>query len=269
MAAMNGDDICLLKKVKGRYYNLSLYRLDIQQEFYVGVTIDRVNYKVVVIVCSRGGVDIEETARVSPDIIHKLSLGITDPLYPHEGIALAKKMGVTGGEVRKMGDIIVKLYKVFKEYDAKLVEINPLVRLSDGSYVAADARMSLDDDALFRHPELVEKPQADIAYFYGCADGSFDNHTGEAIISTFQKLGFKIFELRAQTQLLYDCLQFLKDNGGVGAGMSSWGPAIYAFGENLAPLQQKVDDWLDNHGGGESVLTKANNTGMRIVKEDG
>ena len=85
----------------------------------------------------------------------------------------------------------------------------------------------------------------------------------------FQKLGFKIFELRAQTQLLHDCLQFIKDSGGLGAGMSSWGPAVYAFGENLAPLQQKVDDWLDNHGGGRSVLTKADNIGMRVVKEDG
>lgn len=85
----------------------------------------------------------------------------------------------------------------------------------------------------------------------------------------FQKLGFKLFELRAQTQLLFDCLQFLKDNGGLGVGMSSWGPAVYAFGENLAPLQQKADDWLMNHGGGQSVLTKANNTGMRIVKKDG
>jgi beta-ribofuranosylaminobenzene 5'-phosphate synthase len=85
----------------------------------------------------------------------------------------------------------------------------------------------------------------------------------------FQKRGFKIFELRAQTQLLYDCLQFLKDNGGLGVGMSSWGPAIYAFGENLAPLKQNVDDWLDNHGGGQAVLTKANNTGMSIVEDDG
>ena len=85
----------------------------------------------------------------------------------------------------------------------------------------------------------------------------------------FQKLGFKIFELRAQTQLLHDCLQFLKDNGGHGVGMSSWGPSIYAFGEDLAPLKQKVDEWLENHGGGASVLTKANNTGMQFVNEEG
>jgi len=131
-------------------------RLDIEQEFYVGVTIDRLNYKIVVIVCGEGGVDIEETARKSPEEIHKLSLGINDVLYPYQGIALAKALGIKGGEIRKVGAIVAKAHKLFKQMDAKLVEINPLVRLKDGEYVAADARMSLDDDALFRHPELVE-----------------------------------------------------------------------------------------------------------------
>ena len=83
----------------------------------------------------------------------------------------------------------------------------------------------------------------------------------------FQKLGFKVFELRAQTQLLYDCLKFLKDNGGVGAGMSSWGPALYAFGEDLSELHRKTEEWLASHGGGTAILTKANNTGMRLVEE--
>jgi succinyl-CoA synthetase beta subunit len=131
-------------------------KLDIQQEFYVGVTIDRINYQIVVIVCSQGGVDIEETARKSPEKIHKLSLGVNDPLYPFQGIALAKALGIKGAEIRKVGAIIAKLHKLFKQMDAKLVEINPLVRLANGEYVAADARMSLDDDALFRHPELQE-----------------------------------------------------------------------------------------------------------------
>jgi beta-ribofuranosylaminobenzene 5'-phosphate synthase len=84
----------------------------------------------------------------------------------------------------------------------------------------------------------------------------------------FQKLGFKMFELRAQTQLVIDCLRFLKDNGGTGVGMSSWGPAVYAFGEDLSQLQQKADEWLANNGGGKTILTKANNVGMHITKED-
>ena len=84
----------------------------------------------------------------------------------------------------------------------------------------------------------------------------------------FQTLGFKVFELRAQTQLVIDCLQFLKDNGGIGAGMSSWGPALYTFGEDLSRLRQKAGEWLANNGGGKTILTKANNVGMHITKED-
>ena len=83
----------------------------------------------------------------------------------------------------------------------------------------------------------------------------------------FQELGFKVFELRAQTQLLYDCMKFLKDNGGIGVGMSSWGPALYTFGEDLSELHRKTTEWLASHGGGEAVLTKANNTGMRVVEQ--
>jgi beta-ribofuranosylaminobenzene 5'-phosphate synthase len=87
-------------------------------------------------------------------------------------------------------------------------------------------------------------------------------------METFQTLGFKIFEFRAQTQLLKDCIQFLRENGGKGVGMSSWGPAVFAFGEDLAPLRQKTIEWLDKHGGGETILTKANNTGMDIIKNN-
>ena len=85
----------------------------------------------------------------------------------------------------------------------------------------------------------------------------------------FQSLGFKVFEFRAQTQLVSDCLAFLKEQGGVGVGMSSWGPALFAFGEDLSGLQVKTNDWLETHGGGETILTKANNVGMRIVEQDG
>ena len=82
----------------------------------------------------------------------------------------------------------------------------------------------------------------------------------------FQKLGFKVFELRAQTKLLHDCLQFLRENDGIGVGMSSWGPALFSFGEDLSGLKEKADAWLEEHGGGQNILTKANNTGMQIVE---
>jgi beta-ribofuranosylaminobenzene 5'-phosphate synthase len=95
-----------------------------------------------------------------------------------------------------------------------------------------------------------------------------DLETFARAMEDFQKLGFKVFELRAQTQLLMDCLQFLRDSGGRGVGMSSWGPALYTFGEDLTELQQKANDWLEANGGGETILTKANNVGMRFISEE-
>jgi beta-ribofuranosylaminobenzene 5'-phosphate synthase len=84
----------------------------------------------------------------------------------------------------------------------------------------------------------------------------------------FQQLGFKVFEYRAQTELLQECVRFLKSSGGVGVGMSSWGPAVFAFGEDLSELQSKAQSWLDTHGGGETILTKANNAGLRVVSKE-
>ena len=96
----------------------------------------------------------------------------------------------------------------------------------------------------------------------------WDLETFGQAIDDFQKLGFKVFELRAQTRLLEDCLRFLKDAGGAGVGMSSWGPSLFAFGEDLSELHQRARAWLDAHGGGEAILTKANNVGLRAVLEE-
>ncbi len=90
---------------------------------------------------------------------------------------------------------------------------------------------------------------------------------GDAM-EAFQNLGFKVFEFRAQTRLLMDCLQFIRDNGGIGAGMSSWGPSLFAFGEDLSELYKRLEAWLAANGGGELVLTKANNVGMRVLEQE-
>jgi succinyl-CoA synthetase beta subunit len=131
-------------------------KLDIRQEYYVGVTIDRANYKLVVIASGEGGVDIEETAERHPEKIVRKALDISEPLYTFDAIGIAKKIGVSSELAKQGAALIVNLYNLFKKYDAKLVEINPLVLTGDGKLVAADARVSLDDDAVFRHPELKE-----------------------------------------------------------------------------------------------------------------
>jgi succinyl-CoA synthetase beta subunit len=131
-------------------------RLDIKQELYVGVTIDRLNYKLVVIASAEGGVDIEETAAKSPEKIVRRSFDIDEELYTFDAVEIAKSIGLTSEHARTASGIIAGLFKLFKKYDAKLAEINPLVITGDGNLVAADSRVSLDDDAIFRHPELAE-----------------------------------------------------------------------------------------------------------------
>ncbi len=131
-------------------------KLQIEKEFYLGVTIDRANYKLVVIGSGAGGVDIEETAAKTPDRIVKKSLDMSDELYTFDALLIAKQIGVPHELIKQAAGIIIKLYNMFKAYDAKLVEINPLVLTTDGKLIAADSRVSLDDDAVFRHPELKE-----------------------------------------------------------------------------------------------------------------
>jgi len=132
-------------------------KLDIAHEYYIGVTIDRANYKIVVIASGEGGMDIEETAAKYPDKIVRKSYSIHEPLYGFDALGIAKKIGIPAELSRQATAIIQNLYRFFKAYDAKMAEINPLVLTKDGKLIAADSRVSLDDDALFRHPDLKEQ----------------------------------------------------------------------------------------------------------------
>jgi len=131
-------------------------KLEVEKEFYLGVTIDRINYKLVILACSEGGVEIQEVARKDPQKIKRINLDIDEKFYPFQGLALAKWLGAKGNNLKVVGNIATFLFKLFKQYDAKLVEINPLILTKEDKFIAADARMSIDDDALFRHPELSE-----------------------------------------------------------------------------------------------------------------
>ncbi|MFQ6060726.1 MAG: succinate--CoA ligase subunit beta [Thermoplasmata archaeon] len=126
------------------------------KEIYIGVTIDRFEFKPIVIVSSEGGVDIEEVAERSPDSIHRLHVEVGETLRSYQGRLLAKSIGMQGKMISSVGSIIQRLYGVFKKYDAKIAEINPLI-VSDESTFAADAKLILDDDSLFRHPDLKER----------------------------------------------------------------------------------------------------------------
>jgi len=84
-------------------------------------------------------------------------------------------------------------------------------------------------------------------------------------IEESQKYGFKRFEFRAQSHNVIQCMDFLKQNGGIGVGMSSWGPTLFAFGEDLSELCEKTRHYLDKNMGGSCFITRANNTGMKVL----
>jgi succinyl-CoA synthetase beta subunit len=128
---------------------------DIRQELYIGLVVDRATQKVVMMASREGGMEIEEVAAKTPELIHKVtvepSVGLTDA----DADGLARKIGVPDASVARARAILQGLYKAFWETDASLAEINPLVVTGSGDVIALDAKFNFDTNALFRHPEIV------------------------------------------------------------------------------------------------------------------
>jgi len=132
-------------------------RLDITRELYASVAIDRQVKTYLVLASTSGGVDIEEVAQTSPEKILKHWVDALTGFSREDAIEMLNKFDISKDETTRLAHIMVTLYKVATDYDAELVEINPLVRTPSGEFVAADARVTLDDNALFRHPEFKDK----------------------------------------------------------------------------------------------------------------
>lgn len=126
------------------------------QEVYLGVTVDRLAKRPIMVVCGEGGVDIEEVSAKSPEKIFSLHVRPLQGLRLYEAVDLAKKIGIRGKMISTIGDILVRLYRVFEAYDAELTEINPLVITPDNRVYALDSKMIINDDALYRHPDIGE-----------------------------------------------------------------------------------------------------------------
>lgn len=129
-------------------------KLDIKQELYASVTIDRIKKEIVILFSSSGGMDVEELSLKQPQ---KLVREWVNPLYGIEQFKFKEiccKAGFSGKLLRQLADILFRLYKVFTKYDCSLLEINPLVITSENQVIAAASVMSVDDSALYRHPEL-------------------------------------------------------------------------------------------------------------------
>ena len=128
---------------------------DIKKELYVGLVVDRVTQKVTVMASSEGGMDIEEVAEKTPDLIHKVSADVAAGLTDAQADDLAAKIGITAASVPQARAVFQALVRAFWETDASLAEINPLILTGSGDVIALDAKINFDSNALFRHPELV------------------------------------------------------------------------------------------------------------------
>jgi len=128
--------------------------VSIKKEYYLGAIIDREHAEPIIIASPEGGMDIEEVAEKTPEKILKLPIRLSGELKSYELVRLAKFMGWSGATAKQGMKVAKALAKAFIDTDASLLEINPLVETDEGDIVAVDAKLSIDDNALFRHPEL-------------------------------------------------------------------------------------------------------------------
>ena len=131
-------------------------KVGIVNEIYLGVTVDRNNKKHVILASNEGGMDIEEVADKTPEKIVKHLVDPVDGLRSYHCNYIATRLGYSGRKMRQFGAFVAKLYELAVGMDAELTEINPLAEVEDG-FLAADARLNVDNNSLFRHKELEEK----------------------------------------------------------------------------------------------------------------
>jgi succinyl-CoA synthetase beta subunit len=128
--------------------------LRIERELYLGLVLDRASERLVLMVSSEGGVEIEKVAEESPEKIFKAFIHPGIGLSAFQTRKLAFALGLRGTQVAQAGKMMTALYGAFVATDASLLEINPLIVTEDGNLLALDAKMNFDDNALYRHPEL-------------------------------------------------------------------------------------------------------------------
>ena len=130
--------------------------VDIEQEFYLGILLDRAKSKNVIMVSTEGGMDIETVAEETPEKIVKEWVEPGMDLQHNQARHLAFALGLEGDAFKKAVKFIMALYNCYLETDANMVEINPLVLTPGGDVMALDAKITFDDNALFRHPDIEE-----------------------------------------------------------------------------------------------------------------
>jgi succinyl-CoA synthetase beta subunit len=132
-------------------------KINTKKELYFGITIDRLNQNYFAIASAVGGMEIEEVATQAPEKIIKLPISPQHGFHSFHAREIARRIGYAGNQLSELGRIFEGLYRICMDYDAELIEMNPIVETTDGKFIAADARIILDDNALFRHPEYKQR----------------------------------------------------------------------------------------------------------------
>jgi succinyl-CoA synthetase beta subunit len=127
----------------------------IAKEFYLSLLVDRETSRVALVVSTEGGMDIEKVAHDTPDKIVTFSVDPVTGILPYHARRVAQVLGLGPDQQKQANALIAALYKAFTEKDMSLLEINPLILTKDGKIVCLDAKVGFDDNALFRHPDVV------------------------------------------------------------------------------------------------------------------
>jgi succinyl-CoA synthetase beta subunit len=126
----------------------------IARELYLSLLVDRETSRVSVVASTEGGMDIEEVAHATPEKIVTFSIDPATGPWPHHAAQLAKSLNLSGDQAKQIRSLLPALYKAFVAKDMSMLEVNPLIVTGDGRIVVLDAKVSFDDNALYRHPEV-------------------------------------------------------------------------------------------------------------------
>ena len=127
----------------------------IDREFYLSLLVDRATSRISFVVSTEGGIDIEEVARTQPDKILTFSIDPATGIMPHHGRRAARALGLTNDLAKQAESLVAKLYQAFVAKDMSLLEINPLIATKSGQLVCLDAKVSFEENALYRHQDIV------------------------------------------------------------------------------------------------------------------
>ena len=128
----------------------------IAQELYLGAVIDRASQRIVIMASTEGGVEIEKVAAQTPEKILKATINPISGLMPYQCRELAFGLNLTKPQIKQFSEIVTHLSRLFIEKDLSLIEVNPLVMTTDGDLICLDGKINIDENALFRHPELTK-----------------------------------------------------------------------------------------------------------------